>query len=356
MRKSPFQVLLELSGFAFMGLLFFVWFFGYLRNEGLDGQGTLRAGIVDATGVDEADETGDAGLYELNDRPAKEEALGRNNSRSRLREPVPVATEKDDFRPLGEAELRSRSAAEDRSASETAAAPAAVLRSWKGVHRDGSFARRCYERYGDDVLELSNQHGLYPEVFMARIIAYSYDYMTDAARVPADNNLTAMKRPKVSERARFRSVLESLKAYAVVNAGEVTKVSFDGALAKHDRAWTMGKIIDDNSFILDMGRASSAERSEYNGALGSASLASSEENYKLEMMGEAIKLTSKVEKKVKERQAKEAGYDGWEEYVADLPDEVKEKQQENTAAVISAVSKKKAHNLSRRVQAKRERE
>lgn len=330
----------QILGFALVGCLFFLWFAGHVKNEGSpQPAGLAEAGLGNA-GRDQSEWTGrDGDVVDSRDFSAS----GYSSS---MRLPRNVA---DDRREDDDAAAAVRPSA---SASRAVVRSATALRDWKGVHRDGNFARGCVDRFQKDVLALSKEYGLYPEVFMARIIAYSYDFVGYPQDDPADHNVVAMKRPDGEGRARFRSAREALRAYAVVNAGEITRLSADGALAKHDRKWTMRKIIESYAAVSALGRAAGS-RDEYQGSLGSASLAPAEENDRLEWTGEATKMVSSVERKVKDEQARKAGYDNWEDYVVDLPDDVRRQEEEKAANATSAISKKKAFNLGRRVEAKK---
>ena len=205
----------------------------------------------------------------------------------------------------------------------------------KGAHRDESFAWLCFDRFGSDVVELSNQYGLHPEVMMARIIAYTYEYMDHPRKDLADNNFTAMKKPKGKGRAIFERASESLKAYAVVNAGEVNKLSAEGAIAKHDRAWTMRKLIEKYEFIADLG----AEKVQsYKGKVGAANDFDEKTTYKHEVAGETIKMVSSVEAKVRKRRAKEAGFESWDDYMESLPEGRRIEQEDNIRDITAAIA------------------
>ena len=226
-----------------------------------------------------------------------------------------------------------------------------VVRSWKGVHRDLPFATLANDRFKQQVLKLSDEYGLYPDVFMSRIIAYSYEYVLSPERDPMDKNFTGMKRPNADERARFRSVEESLKAYAVVNAGEITRLSPAGAIAKHERSWTMQKIIETNNFVAELAMKLRSE-SSYEGMVGKINKVSAAENEKREVIGETLKMVSQVENEVKTKKAQAAGFDNWEDFVDDMTEEEIEKQEKVASKEIAAVSKKKSLHLKRRVAAK----
>lgn len=343
MKKSLLSTVFELVGFAAVGILFFVWFIGHNKNN-TDGLQQNKDGITVQAGV---------GMDAAPER------------RTIFDEPIKVSgsTSKRDYKKpkKGDRSVETYEASiytpkprkNDRSASTSSVAvrSASAIRDWKGVHRDEAFSWNAYARFSEDVLELSEEYGLYPEVFMARIIAYSYDYIENSNHTPADNNLTAMRSPKTKKRAMFRSVSESLKAYAVVNAGEIKKLSADGAIAKFDRAWTVRKIIEKHAFISDLGK-DVRDHENYSGLMGSASKISEEEIYDYELEGEAINMVSNVEKKVRKNKAKEEGFDNWEDYLEDLSEEEKETVEQEAASKTSAISTKKSYNLSRRVDAK----
>lgn len=357
MRKSFFSSVFELLGFATVGMIFFVWFLGnrgsnLLPETEMHASGALQSRIGDNLRDDSA---GDLGGYALED-PGYNKNRTRSNSgfekKSSFKSPRPVSGNS-----LESGSSTTRSSSANRSGTEERAGEATrqaeVVRNWKGLHRDESYAWNCYQRFGDEVARLSDEYGLYPEVFMARVITYSYDYVTDPRQDPADHNFTALKRPGDKNRAYFKNAEESLKAYAVVNAGEVSRLSVEGALAKHDRAWTLTKVIEDYAFVSDMAETAAAKGS-YRGSVGPANDVSEEENYQREIVGETIRLATRVDKTVKERRAKDAGYDSWEDYLEGLPEGQRQKQQEEAAAVTSAVTQKKAMNLTRRVNAKKQ--
>lgn len=353
MRKSFLTTVFELIGFGTVGFVLIVWFLGQRGESGLPGlerheSGKLQSGLFDDTG--QRDAGGTISAYELEDPGyATEKAAGRREYKGgQHRKPSMAAHRLSDPRSAETArstERRSASASVRRSNAE-------AVRSWKGVHRDEGFAWSCYQRFGEDIMNLSEEFGLHPQVFLARVIAYSYDYVEHPEQNPADNNFTALKRPGDKGRAAFRDPYESLKAYAVINAGEIKRLSAEGAVAKHDRAWTMNKIIEDYAFISDLKEAVVA-RADYDGLMGPANEVSEEENYQRELVGETIRLTARVDEKVKERKAVEAGYDDWESYLDALPEGQRQRQEEEAAGITSVVLQKKALNLSRRVNAKK---
>ncbi len=353
MRKSFLTTVFELIGFGTVGFVLIVWFLGRGGESSLPGlelheSGKLQSGLFDEGG--QRDAAGSISAYELDDPGyATEGARGSREYKGvKYRKPESVSN-----RLSGRSASEASAGQERRSGSSAVSGrPADAVRSWKGVHRDEDFAWTCYQRFGEDIMNLSEEFGLHPQVFLARVIAYSYDFVENPKRNPGDNNFTALKRPGNKERAVFSDPYESLKAYAVVNAGEVTRLSAEGAVAKHDRAWTMNKLIEEYAFISDLQEAVVA-RADYNGLIGPANEVSEEENYQRELVGETIRLTARVDDKVKERQAKEAGYDDWESYLDALPEGQRQRQEEEAAGVTSAVLHKKALNLSRRVNAKK---
>lgn len=347
MQGGLLKFLQEVIGFALIGGLFFMWFLGYLNNDedtrALD-YNMAKAGIENHRETPAENRTYESTAYE---RPRSR----GNNGSSAFNS---ADYDSPDFERPAEV---AREALNSRSAEAAPETPAAVshavaIRSWKGVHREEDYARMCFELFRNEVADLSLEYGLYPEVFMARIIAYSYGYTINPVESPVDNNMTGMKQPKGEQRARFRTTLESLKAYAVVNAGEINRLSEEGALAKHDRAWTMRKIIENNAFVENLKKTIKRNR-EYAGMMGPASRVSEEEELKLEGQGETIKIISSVESTVKERRAKSAGYDSWEDYLESIPEGRQAEQEEDAKAVISAVSKKKAFGMGRRLEAKK---
>ncbi len=353
MRKSFLTTVFELIGFGTVGFVLIVWFLGRGGESGLPGlerheSGKLQAGLFDEAG--QRDAAGTISAYELDD-PGYATGGVRSSRESKgiqYRKPGSASNSLSGRSGSGASPIEKR-----RSGSTAVSGQHAdVVRSWKGVHRDEDYAWACYQRFGEDIMNLSEEFGLHPQVFLARIVTYSYDYVENPNRNPADNNFTALKRPGDQERAIFNDPYESLKAYAVVNAGEVTRLSAEGAVAKHDRAWTMNKLIEEYKFISDLEEAVVA-RADYNGLIGPANEVSEEENYQRELVGETIRLTARVDDKVKERQAKEAGYDDWESYLDALPEGQRQRQEEEAAGVTSAVLHKKALNLSRRVNAKK---
>jgi|GEM_PF-4551519 len=350
MQRGLLKFLQEVIGFALIGGLFFMWFLGYLNNDdqtsALD-YNTARAGINDTR-----EATAESRAYEASpyDRSRSSRTTGSNafssadyDSRG-FERPEEVARKATKSSAVNSAEAAS--------GANAAVAHAVAIRSWKGVHREENFARSCFELFRNDIADLSLEYGLYPEVFMARVITYSYGYTLNPVESPVDNNLTGMKQPNGEERARFRTTLESLKAYAVVNAGEINRLSEEGALAKHDRAWTMRKIIENNAFVSNLKKTIKRNR-EYAGMMGPASRVSAEEELELERQGETIKIVSSVETTVKERRAQNAGYDSWEDYLESIPEGRQAEQEADAEAVISAVSKKKAFGMSRRIEAKK---
>ena len=343
MKKSLLKRIIELTGFAIIGLVFFIWFLGNQQNNNglqlMNSSNVLRSQVTESSTVQNYS----------NDKYDGEDIVIRSEdysgSASTYKQPRSVARNVD-YVPVRPEVATKRSKSDYTRRQEAGAA----VRSWKGAHRDESFAWLCYERFAEDVVDLAEEKGLYPEVLMARIVAYSYEYVTNPKSRMADNNFTGMKKPKGEDRARFRNPLESLKAYAVVNAGEVNHLSAEGALAKHDRAWTMRKIIEQYEFISNL---SATNGKNYKGKVGTANRISKEEIYKHEYAGEAMKMTSSVERKVKKRRAKEAGYENWDSYLESLPEGKRVQQEDNVKAVTAAVSKKKSFNLGRRVDAKR---
>ena len=340
MRKSLLSTVFELVGFAAVGLLFFVWFIGHKKNStGSSWLNQENVTVHASTGMDEAPER-----RTIFDEPIKvSEGTSKKRYKKEKKEPVEVY----------EAAITPRKVKKEKrsAAPEVVVKKATAIRNWKGVHRNEQFAWNAYTRFAEEVAELSDQYGLYPEVFMARIIAYSYDFVENPNYAPADNNMTAMRSPKTKDRAMFRSVSESLKAYAVVNAGEIKKLSADGAIAKFDRAWTVRKIIQKYSFISDLNKET-RNHEDYGGLMGSASKISDEEAYDYELEGEAIRMVSTVEEQVRKNKAQDEGYDNWQDYLEDLTEEEQAQVEQNAADETSAVSKKKSYNLSRRVDAK----
>lgn len=340
MKKSLLQRFIELIGFAIVGLFFFVWFLGNQSNNGrlVHTSEVLRGEVTEYEKYQTNDDQEDI-VISSSDYSGSASTYQRPRSVSGKAKNV-------DYTPVREISKAKRTTS-DYTRSKT---NAQTVRSWKGSHRDESFAWLCFDRFGQDVVSLSDKHGLYPEVLMARIVAYSYEYTSNPKKGLADNNFTAMRKPKAKERARFRTPIESLKAYAVVNAGEVNRLSSEGAIAKHDRAWTMRKIIEKYEFINDL---SASKPKSYKGKMGAANKISKEDVYKHEYAGEAIKMTSSVERKVKKRRAKDAGYGSWDAYLESLPEGKRVQQEDNVKEVTTAISKKKAFNLSRRVGAKK---
>ncbi len=319
-------------GFAFCGVLFFAWFSN--QKSTVEKNGTNKAKVLKASAA--SGYTSGKGSNETMSFNSSDYS-GPNYEKSSIPDIEDPGTAK---------------AFRSEKPEGVGGVHATVVRSWKGVHRDVPFATLINDRFKKKVLELSDEYGLYPEVFMARIVAYSYDYVLSPERDPIDKNYTAMKRPNGDDRARFESVEESLKAYAVVNAGEITRLSPAGAIAKHERSWTMQKIIENNNFISNLA-AKLRSTNTYAGMIGKSNKVSEEENEKREMIGEAISMVSKIEDKVKKQQAKSAGFDNWEDYVDELTEEEKDMQEKGATEKIAAVSKKKALHLKRRVAAKK---
>ena len=329
MQNRALRFILQIMGFAFAGVVFFVWFLGNSTNASATetpNQKVMKAsfGFDSPKSVFSNDEVSSSDYsgpgYEKPSYPdidAPETAMA---FRSEKPEDIEITAVK-------------------------------VVRSWKGVHRDLPFATLTNDRFKQLVLDLSDEFGLYPDVFMARIIAYSYDFVISPERDPLDKNFTGMQRPKSDERARFKNVEESLKAYAIVNAGEITRLSPAGALAKHERSWTMQKIIESNGFIANL---NSKMRSEavYKGMVSKVNKASEAENERREVIGETLQMVSKVENKIKQKKAQEAGYDNWEDYMDDMTEEEIVLTEKGAAKEIAAVSKKKSLHLKRRVAAK----
>lgn len=351
MQRSLLSSVIQTAGFAIIGFLFFVWYLGHQKNNPAPleiSPETAEIAQAEARIPSNTDEQGTAYL----ESPSRRRAYSSQG----IQAPEPVTRSSESYRSRSASVDRaSLSPSNSRSGAKAAVQSATSIRSWKGVHRDESFAWLCFDRFGREVVALSEEHGLYPDVFLSRIIAYSYDYTKDPRVSPADNNLPALAHPKSDERALFRSVEESLKAYAVLHAGEVNRLSHEGAIGKNDRAWTMRKIIDSYPFVSNLA-TDLADRNAYRGRVGKANKASEQENYQREMVGEAIKMVSGVDDIVKKRRAESAGYSNWEDYLDDLTDEEQAQQEEETAAKTSAISKKKAFNLSRRVNAKQRKE
>lgn len=324
----------QLAGFTIVGLLFFVWYLGYRKNNpslfsASPNQKELLLGNTD-TNFEE-----DTKMYSSSDY-----------SGPLYSKPPRVANQK-----LG---YGSNTAGEPIAEATATASPNRLksVRKWEGVHRDGPFAANSVERFGKIVAELSEEHGLYPDVFMARIIAYSYDFVLSPSQDPYDKNFPALKTPDGTGRARFKNAYESLKAYAIINAGEITRLSKEGAIAKHDRSWTIQKIIanyDAVAALVD----EVPTLLHYAGEIGTANNLSEAEVYENEVVGETIKMATNVDNRVKEQQANTAGFDNWEEYMEDLPREQQIKKTEEAKDIATAVSKKKAIHLKRRVAAKK---
>lgn len=349
MQKSLLGSVIQTAGFATIGFLFFVWYLGHQKNTQPYQISAEESSYARA----------EAGMVSPNrtvDREAVESSYAKSGDYAgrgiSLPERVTRETEPYVSRP---ATTERESSVYRNRESRSTAREANTVRSWKGVHRDESYAWLCFERFGREVVSLSAEHGLYPEVFMARIIAYAYEFTEDPRANPADNNFTALPHPKSGDRALFRTPEESLKAYAVVHAGEVARLSREGAIAKNDRAWTMRKIIDSYAFVSNLA-AETADRDGYRGRIGTANKKSEEANYQREVVGEAMKMVSSVDDIVKKRRAESAGYSNWEDYLDDLTEEERLAEEEKADAKTSAVSKKKAFNLSRRVDAKKQKE
>ena len=351
MKNRGFKFALHFAGFTIVCLLGFVWFLGYTKNHGLPNffqasttqhrldtpNAKVRPmdGSTESVMVSSTDYAGPAYIAPPKEVTKKSDRYAGNTAGEVIKD---YATNNSTI---------GRNAAKKNSSAR-------AIRSWKGVHRDASFAKASYERFGSLVSELSEEHGLYPEVFLARVIAYSYDFVTVPSLDPFDNNFTAMKAPNGSARARFRNAFESLKAYAIVNAGEVTRLSSEGALAKHDRAWTMRKIIDNHGYIKALGKGA-GEKIAYKGQIGNANKVSNKKLYEREVVGEAIKMTATVDDVFKNKKAQKEGYNNWDDYVNDMEATDKSDVEKEAAEVITAVSKKKALNLKRRVSAKKKR-
>ena len=336
MKKSLLQNTIELFGFALVGMLFFVWFLGNQKNSNqhqFQNTATLNAEVENYEA--QAEEEIVISSDEYTPRASKYEKP----------EPISGKAKSVEYTPVREKKKKERKVSNYTRSKKNAES----VRSWKGAHRDESFAWLCFDRFGSDVAELSDKYGLHPEVMMARIIAYSYEYTDHPRKDLADNNFTAMRKPKSKKRAIFEDPIESLKAYAVVNAGEINKLSPEGAIAKHDRAWTMRKLVEKYAFISDLSESSDKS---YSGKVGSANKFSAKEVYKHEYAGETIKMISSVEGKVKKRRAKDAGFESWDEYMESLPEGRRVEQEDNIKDVTAAIAKKKSFNLSRRVKAK----
>ena len=336
MKKSLLQSFIELFGFALVGMLFFVWFLGNQKNNNQQFKAPeLRAQMNEYEANAKADEI----VISNDDYDYKSSDFKRP-------EPISGKAKKIEYTTIKEERKKDRTVSNYTLAKKNAE----TVRSWKGAHRDESFAWLCFDRFGQEVGELSDKYGLHPEVMMSRIIAYTYEYMTHPRHDLADNNFTAMRKPKSKERAHFETPEESLQAYAIVNAGEVKKLSAEGAIAKHDRAWTMRKLIEKYEFISNL---KATESESYRGKVGTANDFSAEEVYKHEYAGETIKMISNVERKVKQRRAKDAGYETWEDFMESLPEGRRIEQEDNIKDVTAAIAKKKSFNLSRRVKAKK---
>ena len=344
MQKSLLSSVIQTAGFAIIGALFFIWYMGHQKNtaplEISPKETDISRAEISVTPRPDSKESRYTETYANSDDYANR----------RIKAPEPVTNTYESNRSSSATTDRASLAPSvNRSRSNTSVKKASAVRSWKGVHRDESFAWLCFDRFGQEVVNLSDKHGLYADVFLSRIIAYSYEFTKDPRVSPADNNFTALTQPKNKDRARFRSVEESLKAYAVLHAGEVKRLSREGAIAKNDRAWTMRKIIDGYTFVSNL----NSDHADYSGRIGRANKASEQENHQREMVGEAIKMVSTVDDIVKKRRAETAGYSNWEDYLDDLTDEERLQQTKAASSKTTAISKKKAFNLSRRVNAKK---
>lgn len=331
MQNRALRFIFQLVGFAFVGAVFFIWFLGNKANA-LSLNLTESKVLTASVNMDKPDDlykNEDDGLTSADfSGPEYEKAIIPD-----LEAPETVtafASEKPAGLEVNKVKL---------------------VRSWKGVHRDIPYATIANERFKDQVVRLSDKYGLYPEIFMARIIAYSYDYVLTPERDPVDRNFTGMQLPDSDQRAQFKDVSESLRAYAVVNAGEITRLSPAGALAKHGRSWTMQKIIEGNNFISDLAANLRPERI-YTGMVSRVNKVSAEENEKREVVGETVKMISQVENQVKTDEAKSAGYENWDDYMDNLNEKEIAKKEEGANKKIAAISKKKSLHLKRRVAAK----
>ena len=336
MKKSLLQNFIELSGFALVGMLFFIWFLGNHKNSNTQQFESIPSLKAEVKEYDAAQE--DELVISSDDYSPRASKYSRP-------EPISGKAKTIDYTPVKETRKSERTISHYTKAKKNAE----TVRSWKGSHRDESFAWLCFDRFGEDVVQISEQYGLHPDVLLARIIAYSYEYIEHPRQDLTDNNFTAMRKPKSKKRAIFETPLESIKAYAVVNAGEVNQLSSEGAIAKHDRAWTMRKLIEKYEFIANL----RAEDTAYKGKMGKANDFSEEEVYKHEYAGETIKMISNVESKVKKRRAKDAGYESWDDFMESLPEGRRIEQEDNIKNVTAAIAKKKSFNLSRRVSAKK---
>ena len=348
MKNRAFKFALQFAGFTIVCMLAFVWFLGYTKNHGLPSFFTKsdtekQSSTEQLTHAKSMDGSSESIMVSSTDYAGP----------TYVAPPKTVTKRADRYagNTAGEAITDYATTTTTSRTAKKTSAPRA-LRNWKGVHRDGSFAKDSYERFGSLVSELSEDHGLYPEVFLARIIAYSYDFIPNPKLDPFDNNFTAMKAPNGSARARFRNAFESLKAYAIVNAGEVTRLSAEGALAKHERAWTMRKIIDNHNYIKALGKGA-GNKTAYRGQIGNANKVSNKKLYEREVVGEAIKMTATVDDVFKNKKAQKEGYSNWDAYVGEMEANDKSNAEKKAAEVITAVSKKKALNLKRRVSAKK---
>ena len=348
MKKSLLTSMLEFAGFAIIAFLFGIWFLGSKKNNLPDNSSANEQIIISAADVGNKDQPERGSVDYTNSG-----SYTKSNDYQRQTYELP---EKVSAAPTAYASIAAPERSSKRKSSTVKVASvgkrAKAVRSWKGVHRDESFAWLCFDRFGAEVVELSEKYGLYPDVFMARIIAYSFEYTNDPRVDPSDKNFTGLPEPKSRSRAIFRSASESLKAYAVFHAGELKQLSKEGAMGKNDRAWSMNKIIDNYAFVKDLAK-DAPERSAYKGRVGSSNRVAEEKNYQREMVGEAVRMVSSVDNVVKKRRAGTAGYSNWEDYLESLPEDVRAEETDNAASATSAISKKKAFNLSRRVDAKK---
>lgn len=351
MKRGILSSVFQLLGFAFVGMIFFVWLLGHNENavslENDYQNSTLQSRIGDGKADTDLKSSYRTPRAESSDALSSSDYAGPEYERPKAVTKRGSST----TRPTTESKVSSSS---PTAAAKSAPLIASAIRDWKGVHRDMEYARNCFERFRDDVMNLSYEYGLYPQVFMARLIAFSYEYVDNPLENPTDNNFLAMKRPDGTSRARFEAIEESLKAYAVVNAGEIARLSAEGALAKHERAWTMRKIIENNTFVESLGELV-MDGVYYTGTMGPANEVSEEENDEREIVGETLKMASKVDRAVKEQQAQDAGFDNWEDYLESLPEGQRADREKDASAITSAVLKKKSFNMRRRVNAKKHR-
>lgn len=353
MKNKAFKFALQLAGFTIVSLLTFVWYMGFVKNNS-----SLTLNEQDQQKGSEIHRGLDGKKNHSLTTDIQNDFLTITSNEYEgptFSKPTPVANKSYGYGGGTAGEPIATKVAPDESEA-SAVTDLAAIRNWRGVHRDAIFSKSAYERFGSLVTELSREHGLYPDVFLSRIIAYSYDYVSDPKMDPFDNNFTAMKAPNGNTRARFKNSFESLKAYAVVNAGEITQLSPEGAIAKHERAWTMRKIIDTYSYIKAMGTKFNEDGISYSGQIGTANKVSDEKMHEREVVGEAIKMTAKVDEGIKHKKASGAGFKNWDEYLENLPEATKKEEERKTAEVVSAVSKKKAININRRVSAKKQKQ